>query len=137
GSAADITFNRRDARVVFQVQRGERYFIQVESGQLEAFRNGDFEAVSWKNALGSYQLHINTQTNLDFVDDHINGDATTNAQATVVPIDEDLDSATNGRGSVFGRIDHNAFNPTDTDLFTFKATGDGTAVVTVRPPGGS
>lgn len=137
------TFWRRDARVVIDVRAGERYFIQVESGQLQAYTtaldaaNGviadaDFSTVDWRHAYGSYELLINTMPNLTLAnDDHVN---TIGPQSTVLAIDN-----TTGTATISGQILHvPVFNPNDTDTFTFIAPGSGVAEIRVaRVTGGS
>lgn len=131
---ATRTYWGRDARAVFEIEAGETYFIQVESGQLQAYlealaaaggvaANADFSNVNWRHAIGSYFLDVNAMPNLDFTDDHVNA---AGAQATVLPFD---DAA--GTASLGGFIDHvPTFNPTDMDAFTFISPG--TDVATVR-----
>lgn len=131
------TFHQRDARVVFNVQAGQRYFVQVESGALAAILAGNTSEVDWRGALGSYELLINTMPDLGFVDDHVNGGVITNPQATVIAMDGDLGSPTNGSGSVTGIIDHNNFNAVDTDLFMFVAPSSGSATIRITPSGGT
>ncbi len=137
------TFHRRDARVVIPVVAGERYFVQIESGQLQAYldavaaANGvvadaNLSTVDWRHAIGSYELLINTMPNLTLAnDDHVNG---AGAQSTVLAINDST-----GTASISGRILHvQTFNPTDIDTFTFIAPGTGQAQVQVaRVQGGS
>lgn len=137
------TFWRRDARVVIPVVAGERYFIQVESGQLGEYlaavaaANGvvadaDFSRIDWRHAYGSYELLINTMPNLTLAnDDHVN---VAGAQSTVLAIDN-----TTGSASISGQILHvPVFNPTDVDTFTFISPGTAQAQLQVaRVPGGS
>lgn len=133
------TFWGRDASVSFNVEAGKTYFVQVESGQLAAYQaaiaaassvqaNADFSLVDWTHATGSYELLLNTMTNLNFDDDHenING-----VQSTVIPIDP-----SSGAGTIAGVIDNTLANPTDTDSFLFRATATGIARITVETTSG-
>ena len=128
------TFQRRDARAVFPVEAGKIYYVQVESGQLQNF-NLTFPKVDWRHAAGGYELLINSMSNLNFDDDHVNG-AGVNVQATPIPIDLGITSTTATLGSVSGRIENTAFNTNDSDLFFFLAPASGSAKITVAPTGG-
>ncbi len=129
-----FNFNRLDPRVVFPVEAGKIYFIQVESGQRQNF-NLTFPKVDWRHATGSYELLVNSMSNLNFADDHVNGPAP-NVQATPIPINLDTTSTTAVLGSVSGQIQNNLSNPTDTDLFNFLAPASGTARITVSVANG-
>lgn len=136
GEFAGKTFLRRDARVVFNVKAGERYFIQVESGQAAEYNAAilaaggnralaDFSRVDFRHVLGSYELLVNTMPNLTLqVDDHTNDD---DAQSTVMIFD---DAA--GTSSITGIIDNvPIFNPADSDAFTLIAPASGVAQFTL------
>lgn len=135
GAFAAQTFQRRDARAVFHVEAGKTYFIQVESGQRDNF-SLTYPKVDWRHATGSYELLINSMSNLNFDDDHVNG-AGANAQATPVPIDLNTTSTTAFLGTVPGVIQNTLANPDDTDLFNFLAPASGNAKVTVSVQQGS
>jgi hypothetical protein len=125
------TFQRRDPRVVFPVEAGKIYFVQVESGQLQNF-NLTFPKVDWRHAAGGYELLINSMSNLNFDDDHVNGTGA-NVQATPIPIDLGITSTTATLGSVRGEIRNTGFNLVDSDLFFFLAPASGNAKITVSP----
>lgn len=152
GQPAGTEFYRKDPRVVIPVVAGNIYYIQVESGQ--RYRDGESRdpaarvtnianEVDWRHATGSYMLLINQMPSLTAyirngqsrVDDHSDNLLTNSptlspfADATVIPIDEDPDSPTNGSGSLLGTIEN---RPTSTggfvqdqDLFVFNAPGSG------------
>src|SRR5262249_40228839 len=128
------TFDRRDPRVVFPVQAGRIYYIQVESGQRQNF-NLTFPKVDWRHATGSFELLINSMPNLNFADDHVNG-AGADPQATPIPIDLSITSPTSVLGSVDGEIQNNLPNPLDTDLFNFLPPSSGTAQIRVSATNG-
>lgn len=81
GSLGDFIFQRRDPRVVFDVQEGEVYYVVVESGQRyedatpqniddRVYATSDGTAsgaltnqyVDWRYATGSYQLLVNSMS---------------------------------------------------------------------------
>lgn len=132
GSFAGRTFFRRDPRVVFPVRAGNVYFVQVESGQREFAATP--EKVDWRRATGSYELLINSMSNLNFVDDHVNVGGW--AQATPLPVDLSLTSPTAVLGSGDGEIRNVPQNPDDSDLFFFIAPAGGSATVTVTTRAG-
>jgi hypothetical protein len=141
------SFQRRDARAVFNVEAGETYFILVESGQ--RYKAGAAASdpsartlagegeIDWRHALGAYEVVINTLPIRDFGsrpldDDHVNEDEVGLLTATPVPVDPDT-----GLGSVAGEIKHTGENPVDTDLFEFMSPSNGALTVTVRAVDGS
>ena len=142
---ARFTFNRRDARVVFNVVEGETYYVQVENGQ--QYKNGapavsgDRELatnaeIDWTQVAGSYEILINGNGNpqnlpgaySSLSDDHPDflgqlADGTQRPTVnTVIPMD-----ATTGIGTIGGVINTTG----DTDLFLFRATKTGLATITV------
>lgn len=132
---ANRTFYARDARVVFHVEAGKNYFVQVESGQRENF-TATFPKVDWRHATGSYELLINTMPQ-NLGDDHVNiGGNPTNVNATPIPLDLNIKSTTQVLGAVSGRILHTPTNLNDTDLFQFITPGTGTATVSLVTPAG-
>jgi hypothetical protein len=130
------SFQPRDARVVFQVESGKNYFIQVESGQRDNFTL-TFPKVDWRHAIGSYELLVNSMSNLNFDDDHVNFTNTLTPNATPIPIDLNNPSTTAILGSVEGEIRNTVNNPNDSDVFMFAAPGRGIANITVATPIGA
>ncbi len=129
GALAGYTFQRRDPRAVFTVEAGKTYYIQVESGQRSNF-SLTFPKVDWRHATGSYELLVNSMSNLNFADDHLNAPQT--QQATPIPVNLNTTSTTAALGSVNGQILNVAIaNPNDTDVFTFISPGDGIATFTL------
>ncbi|MEX2219039.1 MAG: hypothetical protein WD749_09790 [Phycisphaerales bacterium] len=120
-------YHRRDARAIFHVEAGKTYYVQVESGQ--APFAGDLSTVDWRHALGGYEMLINSMSNLDFVDDHVNQFDLN--QATPIPIDLNIPSTTATLGFIDGEIDNVPSNPADSDLFFFVAPASGTARISV------
>lgn len=125
--AFERTYQRRDPRVVFPVEAGRIYYIQVESGQRDTF-NSNPDLVDWRHATGSYELLVNSMPNLNFVDDHVNADA---AQATPIPVDDTISDPEAILGQVPGQIVHNLSNPNDADLFQFISVANGVMRITV------
>lgn len=119
GTLGTYTFQRRDARTVFEIEAGKTYYVQVESGQRRAALAN--QLIDWRHATGSYELLIHTMPSLTLQsDDHINLNQAGNAiQATNIPIDLDLTSSSAVLGSVAGIVNNNASNLKDTDLFQF------------------
>jgi hypothetical protein len=120
-------FNGVDPRVVLPVNRGEIYFIVVESGQLDAYTENP-DQVDWRRATGSYELLVNSAPNLEFADDHQDFSVLTFPQFTndtVLPVDD------NGQGEITGRIRTRSGGVTDNDAFVFFAVGTGTVNLTV------
>ncbi|UYV13379.1 MAG: hypothetical protein NCW75_03620 [Phycisphaera sp.] len=120
-------FNNVDPRVVLPIERGEVYFVVVESGQLDAYTE-DPDLVDWRRALGSYELLINSAPNLEFADDHqdispLFIDFFTND--SVLPIDEQ------GRGEIRGEIRTRSGGVEDNDAFVAFAVGSGDISITV------
>lgn len=135
GTFQDKTFTRRDARVVFDVEAGKRYYIQVESGQADAVANGLPYELGYGSITGAYEMLINTMPNLNGIDDHINaaGDV-----ATVINIGIDQGASDYGKGSVTGTLrDTPNLNPNDLDLFTYIAPASGTATISLSADIGS
>ena len=139
GSLGDFTFNRRDARVVFEAQQGVTYFIQVESGQAEAFaahQNDATVPVAWKHLIGSYDILINglpsDPTSIASGDDHANFTSAA-ADADVASV---IDIPADGVGTIGGRIRDVAGgaqqNANDTDGFVFFAPTTGQYTVTMQ-----
>lgn len=142
---ANFTFNRRDARVVFTVEEGETYFIQVENGQ--RYKDGSSgvsservlaaeSEIDWRHVAGTYELLLNGSGNpqnapgifASLADDHPDATGTINGAgrpiySTVIP----MDPAT-GTGTIGGIINTTG----DADLFMFRATNTGDALVTVQ-----
>lgn len=133
---ANFTFNRRDARVVFNVVAGQTYYIQVENGQRYKDGTSDNpgdrvanrpEEIDWRRVGGSYELILNGNGNpqnnptafSSLSDDHVDAAV---AQGTVIPI-----NAQSGTGTIGGII--NTAN--DSDVFVFRASATTTATVTV------
>ena len=133
----NATYRRTDPRVVFNVEAGKQYFIQVESGQ--RYQDGapaDAAArvdsipreTNWTTATGSYVVIVNSmaqqaqdiENGVSVTDDHVDGAA---AQATVIPI------SNAGTGSLGGVINNTPVKPADTDLMRFISPGFGTMTV--------
>jgi hypothetical protein len=139
GAHGEKTLFRRDARVVIPVVAGNNYFVQVESGQLDAF-NQDPALVDWRHATGSYELLVNSMVDLGFLDDHWDWtglNANTEQFATPMlthnpaipdPLDPDIKIV----ASADGFID-NGPNPFDSDTFIYYALNRGVATFTVAP----
>jgi hypothetical protein len=127
------TFNRRDARVVFNVTAGDVYFLQVGSAQAAAFAN-DPTGVDWRTATGGYELLVNAEPDLNYDDDHANAGGGTEA---MIPIDETPGSPTNGSGFLGGEIRGVPGNLVDTDSFGFISPGAGIVTLTVNADDGS
>jgi hypothetical protein len=130
------TFQQRDARVVFQVEAGKNYFLQVESGQRENFTL-TFPKTDWRHAIGSYELLVNSMSNLNFDDDHVNFTNTLTPNATPIPINLSISDPTAILGAVEGEIRNTVNNPNDSDVFMFSAPGSGIANITVATPIGA
>ncbi len=130
-------FLHSDPRLVFNIERGKTYFIQVES----AFR-GTFETnpdlVDWRYATGAYDLSINATPSFGGVDDHwpnfdVGGQNPVNGlSGTVINIDRQT-----GAGAISGiirNIPTGPFaNPNDIDTFMFIAEGRGQTTVRITP----
>lgn len=131
GPHGDRTFHERDARVVFPIVKGEVYYVQVESGQAEAYQawqNDNTLPVQWQHMIGSYEMLIHTVPTLNN-DDHVDGATFT---ATMIGIDEST-----GTGTIRGEIDNNTSNPFDADSFGFTSPVSGPITVTVSRVEGS
>jgi hypothetical protein len=120
-------FADTDPRVVLPTERGEVYFIVVESGQLDAYMS-DPDQVDWRKALGSYELLVNSSPNLEFADDHqdislLAFDQFTNDSP--LPIDEQ------GQGEIRGEIRTRSGGVEDNDAFVAFAVGTGNINITV------
>lgn len=127
GEIEGRVFNNVDPRVVVPTERGEVYFIVVESGQLDAYTS-DPDLVDWRRALGSYELLINSSPNLEFADDHqdfspLFFDFYT--YDTPLAIDE------MGQGEIRGEIRTRSGGVEDSDAFFAYAVGTGDVTVTV------
>lgn len=144
GAIGTIQVERKDPRLVIEVERGEQYFVLVESSQrwsanAEAANAADRTAalpsqgeVDWRRAVGSYQLVVNTTPNQSGDnDDHADFDFARNFQASVIPFDSDPSSPDNGTGSVSGVIESEG----DTDAFEFLAPATGIVTLTLDPAG--
>ena len=141
GSFGQFTFTDRDARIVIPVTRGERYFIQVESGQLANFQAhiagaGD-DLVSWQNLIGAYEMLVHTVADpngptTDQGDDFrafFEGQGVAaNSPVVSVPI------AFNGTSTFTGVIANSVNNPADRDGFSFiaPATSDSITLTVSR-----
>jgi|GEM_PF-1086674 len=143
GTLANRTYHQRDARVVFTVEQGEQYFIQVESGQLQNYYDymqtgGRATPVDWAHLIGSYELLINAVANTTGVGNDLpnNGPA---AYATVIGTNESSSNlALNNPQVIHSSIENvPGVNPIDDDLFTFIAPANGTVTITVQRDTGS
>jgi hypothetical protein len=132
GAFPNFEFARRDPRVVFNVQAGEKFFVQVESSQLArwqaALKSGDFSQVDWRGATGVYDIFINGTEDIAG-DDHNDNVA---GRSTMIPIV----NAT-GAGLTGGIIQNNQDNPEDLDQFEFIAVGQGLVTLKVSAEAGS
>lgn len=124
---AGRVFSNLDPRVAFQVERGEVYFVVVESGQLQNYLR-DPDLVDWRHALGGYELLINSTPNLEFADDH----------ADINPLlidffnqDSQFPIDSQGQGQLRGEIRTRAGGVEDNDAFVAFAVGTGTVRITV------
>ncbi len=147
GTLGEVVFNDRDARVTFNVVQGEVYFIQVESGQRDAFLANQADPsspVDWMRMIGAYDLLISTVTEPslsaiidgdDFPDADVNGVIPATLPAFTRSIAAHIGIGPNGNGAMAGTIQPNAIrpNPIDTDLFRFRALASGEVTVTVTP----
>jgi hypothetical protein len=135
-------FTGRDPRVVFEVEAGKRYYIQVESAQNKALANAlPYEISPWSQT-GIYELFINTTPNFDGIDDHSNyvdgAPLTFFNLATPINIGITEGRPDFGTGSITGRLkDITPQNTNDTDLFTFIAPSSGVSSVTLESTVGS
>ncbi len=128
-------FTRSDPRLVFPVERGKTYFIQVESAFRALFAN-DPDKVDYRFATGAYDLILNTTPSLNGVDDHFpdgfSPTLLTAAGGTPVPI-----NVTTGTGSISGIVQNITTgpfaNPNDADTFQFYTLERGQASVRVNP----
>ncbi len=126
---------RRDPLATFDVISGERYFIQIESAQLDELMALNFGEIDWRTLIGGYELLVNTMPNLNFADDHANGNVNADLRrATMFGIGQS--GSGNGAGSVVGEIDNNAANPIDNDLFSFISPDNGLAEILLTPTTG-
>ena len=144
GNVGDIRVERKDPRLVIETERGQQYFVVVESSQRWVANAADPDAanrvaadptageVDWRRATGSYQLVVNTTPNQTDNDDHADFDFGRFFIASAVPFDSDPTSQTNGTGGVSGVIE----NSTDTDVFEFLAPRSGIAQLTLQPQAG-
>ncbi|MEO0632188.1 MAG: hypothetical protein AAFY46_15910, partial [Planctomycetota bacterium] len=144
GNVGTIRVERKDPRLVIDVERGEQYLVVVESSQrwsanaaaenptdrTEALSsNGE---VDWRVATGSYQLIVNTTPNQQGTpDDHVDGDGGRAFRASVIPFDSDPTSPNNGTGGISGIIEQQG----DIDAFEFLAPATGIASLTLDPTG--
>lgn len=143
GNFGDLTFHRRDARLVIPIVQNQLYYVQVESGQRAAYQQAVVDGVTpvdWRRVIGSYRMLIHTVPNLGFTDDHQDQDGNQGTPqsrlATVIPVA--TSGGGNGTGSVSGSIQNiPASNPSDTDLFTFISPVRGTAQISISRPAGS
>lgn len=120
-------FNNVDPRVVVPTQRGEVYFIVVESGQLDSYTQ-DPDLVDWRRATGSYELLINSSPNLEFADDHQDFSP---AFFDFYTYDTPLAIDEQGNGEIRGQIRTRAGGVEDNDAFFAYAVGSGDITVTV------
>ncbi|MEO1717874.1 MAG: hypothetical protein AAFR76_12255 [Planctomycetota bacterium] len=144
GNVGTVRVERKDPRFVIDVERGEQYFVVVESSQRWS-ANADAEdpadrtaaessngEIDWRIATGSYQLIVNTTPNqAGTPDDHVNSDFGRQFRATVIPFDSDPASPNNGTGSISGVIEVQ----NDVDAFEFLAPTSGIATLTLDPSG--
>jgi len=145
GITSGVTFQRRDARLVLNVEQGETYFIQVEAALRDAWLANQTDPtipVSWQHLIGSYRLHVvnvsqpsgsSLTTPDDFPDADdgfsIGGSVTGNP----VPIAVDLTNGGTGNGFINGNIRAIPGNPFDTDIFSYTAPAAGPVTITVTP----
>ncbi len=144
GAVGDFVVTRKDPRLVIDVEQGEQYFVVVESSQrwaanAEAENFGDRVAsdpaageVDYRRATGSYQLVINATPNQGDLDDHSDFDFGRFFRASVISIDSDPNSPTNGTGGISGVIE----NSTDSDVFEFLAPTNGIVQFSLDPQAG-
>lgn len=139
GAVGNVSFFRKDPRIVLNVQQGQEYFVVVESSQRYSANadaaidvtgpNGrqaaDPNTVDWRVATGSYQLIINA-TPQSVADDHSNVAGA--LRETVIAFDSDPTSPGNGTGFASGSLTLNDF-----DNFAFMAPTDGLLTLTLDP----
>lgn len=120
-------FSNLDPRVVFNVERGEQYFIVVESGQLQNYVR-DPDLVDWRHATGGFELLINSTPNLEFADDHADFNPLLVeffTHDTQFPIDSQ------GNGQLRGEIRTRPGGVEDNDAFVAFTVGRGDVKITV------
>lgn len=128
-------FTGNDPRLVINVQRGNVYFIQVESAYKATFNNNP-DLVDYRFATGAYDLLLNTTPSLNGVDDHypdgFDAQFVNGFNGTAIPV-----NPTTGTGTISGRIQNipaGPFaNPADIDTFSFYSFNRGQTNVTVTP----
>ncbi|MFI4882343.1 MAG: hypothetical protein ACIAQU_07135 [Phycisphaerales bacterium JB064] len=120
-------FSNTDPRVVIPTERGEVYYIVVESGQLDAYMT-DPDLVDWRKAIGGYELLINSSPNLEFADDHQDYSS---LFADFYAFDTPLPIGSDGQGEIRGEIRTRTGGIEDNDAFFGYAVGSGTVNITV------
>ncbi len=130
-------FLHSDPRIVLNVQRGNTYFIQVESAFKGTFLSNP-DLVDWRFATGAYDLIVSATPSLGGVDDHWPNFDTGGAppvdglNGTAIPVDPITGAGT--IGGIIHNIPSGPFaNPNDADTFSYISTGRGFAQVHVQP----
>jgi hypothetical protein len=161
GAMNGRSFTRSDGRVVFQIEQGRTYFIQVESGQ--KYKDGAAanaadrvlnvpEEIDQRFATGAYELLLHTMPNAGAdtdngepaQDDHVSLPVAggqyvlnnTRLVSTVIPIINVPGQPGNGTGSVTGLIRATDHVPLDNDFFNFIAAESGVTRVTITRTSG-
>lgn len=130
-------FTHDDVRLVIPVQRGNTYFVQVESAFKALFASNP-DLVDWRFATGRYELTVRATNSLNGIDDYENaqpdffGNLPTLLDDTSIILD-----AKTGRGSINGEIRNVTTGPfqnaIDSDTFRWYATNAGQVRVTLTP----
>ncbi len=130
-------FLHSDPRMVFTIERGKTYFIQIESAYRGTFESNP-DLVDWRFATGAYDLSINSTPSFQGVDDHwpnfdFGGQNPVDGlNGTVIPIDRQTGAGT--ISGVISNVPNGPFpNPNDIDTFMFIAEGRGQTTVRVNP----
>lgn len=139
GDATDRFFTHRDPRLVLNVERGNTYFIQVESAYRGTFLT-DEDLVDWRFATGRYELLVKSTPSFLGIDDHPNLVGPPNNllpdRFNDTPI---VVSPRTGAGSISGEIRNVTTGPIqnviDTDVFRYVADNRGQVRITLNPTG--
>lgn len=149
GGVEQFTFQRRDPRAVIQIVQGQTYFIQVESGQRDAYnayQADKTKPVDWTHIIGSYQVLLQSVATIALSQSTDDFSNVTDSRFFATPIgintDTNIDgspTANNGTGTINGVIKNTVTpsNPSDTDMFYFMSPVRGNATIKVERQVGS
>jgi hypothetical protein len=156
-------FTRRDARVVFPIEAGRVYFVQVESAQHYKFGEPQnaaqrvfnvSEEIDQRYVTGAYELLLHTMPNAGegtnngqrVADDYVNVPALGQGVyafspqrlvSTVIPVKTIPGSPGTGEGTISGAIRATVEVPFDNDTFNFIVAENGNVQISVRRTSGS